>query len=260
MQKALVASILIGAICSLLGCFVILRGMTFMGSGVTHAAFTGAALAALLKLPAPQATALLFSSAMAFLIGKIVQEGRVKHDVAIGILFTTNVALGFIFVAMMAELSTDVLSLLWGDVLTSTWTDVGLIAGAGILTVAVLIGGFKGFKSYIFSETLAQAVGIPTHALTYTLLFLVTLVVVTALKTVGALMISAFMIIPAATALQLTYRFEKMILLAVAFGLVASVLGLMAAFYLNLPSGAAIVTIAAGQFGLAFLWSPKRSK
>jgi len=260
MQKAFVASLLIGATCSFLGTFVILRGMTFMGSGVTHAAFTGAALGVLINLTSPQVMALLFSLLMAYLIGKIVEGGKVKHDVAIGILFTTNVALGFIFVAMMAELSTDVLSLLWGDVLAATWADVALIAGAGIITVVVILSLFKEYKACIFSETLAQAVGIPTRALTYGLLFLVSLVVVTALKTVGALMISAFMIVPAATALQFTYRLEKMALLSVAFGLTASVLGLIAAFYLNIPSGAAIVTIAAGQFGLAFLLSPKRRR
>jgi ABC-type Mn2+/Zn2+ transport system permease subunit len=260
MQKAFVASILIGITCSCLGTFVILRGMTFMGSGVSHAAFTGAALGVLLKLPFPQALAFLFALLMAWLIGRIVERGEMKHDVAIGILFTTNVALGFVFVAMMRELSSDVLSLLWGDVLAATWLDVGLIGLAGLVSVGVIFGLFKEYKAYIFSENLARASGLPVKALTYTLLFLVGFVVVTALKTVGALMISAFMIIPPATALQITYRLEKMVLLAVVFGLVSSILGLFGSYYLNLPSGAAIVVIAAVLFGVVFIWSPKRRR
>jgi ABC-type Mn2+/Zn2+ transport system permease subunit len=258
MQKAFVASVLIGVTCSFLGTFVILRGMTFMGSGVSHAAFTGAALGVLLDVPVPQVLAFAFSALMALLIGHIVARGAVKHDVAIGILFTTNVALGFVFVALMTEISTDVLSLLWGDVLAASWTDVALIALAGLLSVGVVLGLFKEYRAYIFSESLAQACGIPVRRLTYGLLFLVAFLVVTALDTVGALMISAFMIIPAATALQLTYRLEHMVVFSVLFGLSASVLGLFAAFYLNLPSGAAIVVIAAVQFALVFPIAPKR--
>lgn len=260
MQKAFAASLLIGLTCSFLGSFVILRGMTFMGSGVSHAAFTGAALGVLLQVAVPQVLAFVFSAVMALLIGRIVERGTVKHDVAIGILFTTNVALGFVFVAMMTEVSTDVLSLLWGDVLAASWTDVVLIALAGLLSIGTVLGLFKEYRAYIFSETLARACGIPVRRLTYGLLFLVAFLVVTALDTVGALMISAFMIIPAATALQLTYRLERMVLFSVLFGLNASVLGLFAAFYLNLPSGAAIVVIAAIQFGLVFLVSPKRRR
>ncbi|MBM4120065.1 MAG: metal ABC transporter permease [Nitrospira sp.] len=257
MQRSLVAAILVGAVCSAIGVFVVLRGLAFVGAGTAHAAFAGVALAYLMGWP-PLAVAILFGLATVWITGLLEERGQMKLDVSIGIFYTATMALAILFLGLMKSYNAEVYGYLFGSVLSVTPDELRVIAALGVCVMGILILFSKELYFIAFNQEMAEASGVPARRIFYLLLTLVAVTVVVSLKTVGALLVYAMVLIPASTAYQLTNSLSQMTLLSVVIGMLCATGGVVLSAAFDLPSGPAIVLLATAVFILSVLFSPKR--
>lgn len=257
MQRALIGSLVVGTTCSLIGVFVILRGMAFAGSGLAHAAFGGVALGFLVGIN-PLVAAILFCLGTAGLIQTATRRAQLRMDAAIGIFFAFTMALGVLFIGLMRRYDARVYGYLFGNVLGVTPANLWLMLALGVVVIGTVVLLYKEFKFLSFDEELARASGLPVQMLSGLLLVLLALTVVLSIKAVGIILVEALLVTPAATAYQLTNRYGMMFLLSWLAGVVSCVVGMALSYYLQVPSGAAIVIVATVLFGLAAVFSPKR--
>jgi len=226
MQRALLASTVIGTACAIIGVYVVLKGLSFIGAGIAHASFGGVALGVLLNVN-PLLTAVLFCIATGLGIGVISRRGQVREDTAIGVFFAATMALGILFIGLQEGYNVDVFGYLFGSVLAVTTGDLVislLLALLVLVTVALL---YKEFLFITFDAEMAEVVGLPVTRLYYLLITLVALTVVLSIKVVGIILVSALIVAPAAAAQQLTDDFSRMMVLSVLIGLVASAGGVV---------------------------------
>ena len=257
MQRSLLAAVLVGAMCSVIGVFVVLRGLAFVGAGTAHAAFAGVALAYLLGLP-PLPLAIGFGLATVWLTGVMEEKGRMKLDVSIGILYTATMALAILFIGLMKGYNAEVYGYLFGSVLSVTPEELGIILALSLLVLAAILAFSKELYFIAFDQEMAEASGVPARRIFYLLLTLVALTVVVSLKTVGAILVFAMVLIPASTAYQLTHSLSHMTAYSVGIGIFCATGGVMLSYFWDLPASPAIVLLATTVFFLSVLLSPKR--
>ncbi|SPD91599.1 Manganese transport system membrane protein MntB [Leuconostoc suionicum] len=256
LQTALITSILVGIMSGIIGSFIILRGMSLMGDAISHAVLPGVAVAYMLGI-----NLLLGASAFgilaALLIGVVTMKSKLKNDTAIGIVFSAFFALGFILISL-AESANNLHHILFGNVLAVSDSD--LITTAIVLSIVLLfvVTFYKELFVTSFDNTFAKAYGLKTQIMHYALMLVLTLVTVTALQTVGIILIVAMLITPAATAYLLTNRMSHMMIVAAIFSVISSIVGLYLSFTFNWASGPAIVLTAAIFFSFVFIFSPKQ--
>jgi ABC-type Mn2+/Zn2+ transport system permease subunit len=252
LQRALLTGFLLGATCAVLGVFVVLRRMAFIGVGISHAALGGVALG-LLAGVSPIVAAGAFSVVVAWVIGWITQRGEVSEDTAIGVFFPTAMALGVALISLSPTYRQDLLGYLFGSILSvgpgDLWFLV-VLSGAALGILALL---FKEFLYLGVDEEAAKAAGLPSAFLRYLLLSILAVTIVAAMKLVGIILVSAFLVIPAATAQNLARSIREMVVLSVASALISVVGGLWLSTVWDLPSGASIVLFAAALFFLSYL-------
>lgn len=256
LQKALLTSVMVGIICGVIGCFIILRGMALMGDAISHAVLPGVALSFMLGIHFFFG-AVLTGVITAIGIGFITQNSRVKHDAAIGIMFTFAFAVGIIMISKIRT-SSDLFHILFGNVLAVRTSEMWTTLIIGIVVVAAIYLFYKELLVSSFDPTMSAANGLPNRAIHYMLMVLLTMVTVASLQTVGIVLVVAMLITPAATAYLLTNRMWVMIYLSSAIGAASAVIGLYFSYTFNLAAGATIVMIATILFALAFLFSPKQ--
>ncbi|MFD1018298.1 metal ABC transporter permease [Thalassobacillus hwangdonensis] len=255
LQKALLTSIMVGIICGVIGCFIILRGMALMGDAISHAVLPGVAISYMFGINFFFGA--VFSGVLtAIAIGFVSQNSRIKHDTSIGIMFTAAFAAGIIIITMLKS-STDLYHILFGNVLAVRSSDMYITLGIGLFVLAAVYLFYKELLVTSFDETMAAAYGLPVRLIHYFLMTLLTMVTVASLQTVGIVLVVAMLITPAAAAYLLTERLWLMIFLAAGIGVISSIVGLYFSFTYNLASGATIVMAATAIFVLVFLFSPK---
>jgi len=259
MQRALLSSILIGVLCSVIGVYVVLRGISFIGAGTAHAAFAGVTLGFLINVN-PLALAILFGLVTIWIIQFLSQRGEVKLDVSIGIFYTFTMALAIFFLGLMRVYNAEVYGYLFGSILSVTSQDLWVIAGLTLFVLLLIFAFYKELHFLTFDQEMAEASGIPAKWLFFLLLNLIALTIVVSLKAVGALLVFALIIIPAAAAYQLTHSMRVMMVYSVITGITASVGGVLLSYQFDLPSGATIVLLATALFFLSVIFSPKRRK
>lgn len=259
MQRALMASLLIGTVSAIIGVYVVLRGLAFIGAGIAHASFGGVALGFLIGVN-PALTAVLFSLLTAWGIAWTSRRAEVKEDTAIGIFFAASMALGILFIGLMQRYNVDLFGYLFGSVLAVTAEDLqlSLLLGAVVLLTVGLF--FKELLFVTFDAELARVSGLPAGALHVLLLSLMALTIVLSIKVVGIILVSALVVIPAAAASQLTEDFRRMMVLAVVIGNLSAIAGLFLSYWLDTPSGATMVLAATLIFFLGTQFSPRRRK
>ncbi|CAH8768839.1 metal ABC transporter permease [Paenibacillus dendritiformis] len=256
LQRAFVTSIIVGIICGVIGCFIVLRGMALMGDAISHAVLPGVAISYMLGINYFYG-AVVSGILTAVGIGVINQNSRVKSDSSIGLVFSAAFALGIILITS-AKSATDLTQILFGNVLSVRASDMWLtVAVGGIVLLAVLLF-YKELLVSSFDETMAAAYGLKTRLIHYSIMILLTLVTVASLQTVGVILVVSMLITPASTAYLLTNRLSTMIGLAMFFGALSSMIGLYVSFLYNLPSGPVIALATTSIFLLAFLFSPKQ--
>ncbi len=251
MQNALWAGILIGILCSVLSVYVVLKRMAFIGQGVAHAAFGGIAFALLFNLNVFVTTA-IFCVLVALLIGMVSRKGKISEDSAIGLFLTTSMALGVIFLNLRKEYTQDVFSYLFGNILSVSRTDVIRVAIIGIIVLGFILYFYKQLKFFTFDEESAQVAGIPVDFLYYTLLALLSVVIVVAVQVVGVILVTALLVIPATSALLIGRRFLPVMIISVIIGVFSTVSGLITSYQLGISSGASIVVILFVIFLISF--------
>lgn len=256
LQKALLTSVMVGIICGIIGCFIILRGMALMGDAISHAVLPGVALSYMLGINFFFG-AVVTGVLTALGIGYVSQNSRIKNDSAIGIVFTSFFAVGIILITF-AKSSTDLYHILFGNVLAVRASDMWITLIIGIVIAAVVYLFYKELLVSSFDPVMSAAYGLPGRLIHYLLMTLLTLVTVASLQTVGIILVVAMLITPASTAYLLTNRLWVMIYLAAGFGALSAVVGLYFSVKYNLASGAAIVLASAVWFMLALAFSPKQ--
>jgi manganese/iron transport system permease protein len=264
MLRGLLAAVLVGIVCSVVGCFVVLRGMAFFGDALAHAILPGVALGYLAGGGSSANRGTLFWWALgaailaALGIGAITQGGRIKEDSAIGIVFVGMFALGIALISAMRSFAVDLSHFLFGNVLGVSNGDLWRMAIAGGLVLLAVRLFYRELVAVAFDETHATTLRLPVTALNYLLLILISIVVVVSLQTVGIALVLAMLITPASTAILLTRRLPTMMGLAALLGALAGLIGLYLSYYVSVASGAAIVLVSVGIFMLALLTAPGR--
>ncbi|MDQ0350231.1 iron/zinc/copper transport system permease protein [Alkalibacillus filiformis] len=257
LQNALIAGVLVGIVCGVVGCFIILRGMALMGEAISHAVLPGVVIAYMLGASF-FIGAVITGVLTALGIGYISQNSRIKDDSAIGILLTGTFAFGIVLVTTIGSTSVDVWHILFGNVLAVSRSDLWMTLG---ITIGVLILIFVFYKQLLlstFDPTMAKAIGLPTRLIHYMLMFILSLVTVASLNTVGIILVVAMLITPGATAYLLTDRLPVMLTLSAVFGVTSAVVGVYYSYIYDVATGASIVIVATLLFTLAFLFSPKQ--
>ncbi len=257
MLRGLLASLMVGVVCSVIGCYVVLRGMAFLGDALAHAILPGVAIAYLLKGDL-LIGALAAAVVVALGIGVVTRQGTIKEDTAIGVFFAAALALGVLLISTVRAFATDLTHILFGNVLGVSASDLALTAGLGVIVFAAIALLYKPFLVISFDPMLATTLRWPVGLLRATMLVLLALTIVVSLQTVGVGLVAAMLVTPAATAFLLTRRLPAMMLVSAGLGAVSSVAGLYLSYYLNVASGAAVVLVATGCFLLAFLFAPGR--
>ena len=254
--RALVASAMVGLVCAVVGTYVVLRGIAFIGDAIAHASFPGVVAAFLLAVPFYLGAAVA-AVGTALAIGYVTKRAGIRQDTAIGVLFAGTFALGvFMFSAIQGYVA-DLFSFLFGNVLAISPSDlVALIAlGLGVLIVIALL--WKELLYATFDPLGAAASGIPVDRLEYLFLALVALTIVVSLQAVGIILVVAMLVTPAATAQMLTVRFTRLMLVAAIVGIASAVLGLYLSYWLDVASGATIVLVQTGLFLVAMVFGPR---
>ena len=257
MQRGLVAAILVGIVCAVMGTFVVLKGLAFIGDAVSHAAFPGLVIAYLLGIPLYIGGAIA-AVLTALAIGVVPRRGGLRFDTAVGVLFAGTFALGILLFSTIKNYVSDLFSYLLGNVLGISTGDLVQIALLGVVVLAVLFVLRKEFLYSTFDPAGAAASGLPVTGLEYLLLGLLGVTIVVSIQAVGIIMVVAMLVTPAATAQLLVVRFGRMLALAVGAAVVSAVVGLYLSFYLNVASGASIVLVETALFGAALAFSPRR--
>jgi manganese/iron transport system permease protein len=257
MVRGLLASVMVGTLCAVVGSYVVLRGMAFFGDALAHAILPGVAIAYLLG-----ANLLWGALAMALVtavgIGYLSKRGQIKEDTAIGVIFAACFALGVALLSTVRSYSVDLTHILFGNVLGVSDGDLWLTAALGGIVLMVVVLLYKELLVISFDPVLAATLRLPLSFLNYLLLVLVALTVVVSLQTVGVALVVAMLVTPAATAYLLTRRLWHMMIVGAVIGASSSVIGLYVSFYVNIASGAAVVLVCTGLFVLAFLFAPRR--
>jgi ABC-type Mn2+/Zn2+ transport system permease subunit len=257
MQRGMLAALMVGILCAVIGTYVVLRGMAFFGDALAHAVLPGIAVAYLLGGDILFG-ALVAAVCVALGIGFLSRQGAVREDTAIGILFAAALSLGVALISTVKTYAVDLTHVLFGNVLGVSTFDLWLIGiiGLGILLTVALL--YRPFLVVSFDPVLAAALRLPAELLRNVLLVLIALTVVVSLQTVGVGLVSALLITPAATAYLLTRRLFPMMLLSAGIGALSGIVGLYVSFYANVVSGSAIVLTATVIFLLVFLFNPRQ--
>ena len=257
--RALLAGLGVALIAGPLGSFVVWRRMSYFGDTLAHAALLGIALSFLLDFSANLGV-IIVCVLIALMLVALQQQRRLASDTLLGILSHTTLALGLIAIAFMETLRIDLMSYLFGDILTVTTVDLYWIWGCAAVALAILIAIWRPLLAITVHEELAQVEGVPVIKIRLMLMLLMALVIAVAMKVVGILLITSLLIIPAATARTFARNPEQMAALAALIGCIAVSSGLGASLKWDLPAGPAIVVSAALLFFVSHLWWNRRAK
>ena len=257
MQRALLAAGLAALVCSVVGAFVVLRGMAFMGDAIAHSSLAGMSVAYFFG-------GSVFWGAFAWavpasvVITVISRRTNLRLDASIGIIFASGFAVGIILMSRVNNYTADLFGFLFGNVLGVSWGEVALIGGISAVVLALVLAFYKELLYTSYDSTMAAASGIPVRFIQYLLPVLVGVTTVVSLKAVGVILVLALLVTPPATGVLLARRLPGIVAYSVATGLLATLAGLYLSFHADLPSGPSIVLVATGLFLMALLFSPSK--
>ncbi len=254
--RALIASALVGVVCAVVGTYVVLRGIAFIGDAIAHAGFPGVVAAYLLSIPFYLGAAVA-AVATALAIGYVTKRSGLRQDTAIGVLFAGTFAFGVFLFSTIHGYVADLFGFLLGNVLAIGTQDLVALVALGLGVIAVVALLWKELLYATFDPLGAAASGMPVERLEYLFLALVALTIVVSLQAVGIILVVAMLVTPAATAQMLTARFTRLMALAALVGVASAVLGLYLSFWFNVASGATIVLMETGLFLIALAFGPR---
>jgi manganese/iron transport system permease protein len=244
MVRGLLAAIMVGVVCAVVGTYVVLRGMAFFGDALAHAILPGVAVGYLVS--GAERTSLFWwalgtSIVTSFGIGAISRGARIKEDTAIGIIFAGMFALGIAMISTVRAYTVDLTHFLFGNILGVRSSDLWLMLAFGALIIMLVLAFYKEFLVLSFDPVLARTLRLPAQLLDYLLIALIAIAIVVSLQAVGVALVVAMLVTPAATASLLTRRLPVLMSLAALIAAFSGIIGLYFSYYFNIASGAAIV-------------------
>ncbi|BCB95834.1 manganese ABC transporter permease [Dissulfurispira thermophila] len=251
MQRALLTGAVLSLFSGIISVFIVLRRISFLGSGISHAAFGGVSIGFLLGIN-PLLTALVYSVVMAFGIEQISSKGRLAEDTAIGIFFSSSMALGIVLIGLSSSYNVDLFGYLFGSILAITDEDALIAVFTTLVLMGVLTLIIKKLYFITFNEELAFVSGIKVRLIKSIFLLTMAVAIVIGIKLVGIILISALLVIPGAAAQMLTKRFYKMIIVSCFISMFSAIAGIIISYRFNLASGGTIVILLATIFFVAF--------
>jgi ABC-type Mn2+/Zn2+ transport system permease subunit len=256
MRHAFAAIVLVGIVCGIVGVFVILRGLAFMGDAIAHAVFPGVVISYVLGGNF-LVGAILAATTVSLAIGFATQSGLLRNDTAIGVFFVGAFALGVAIISTQRSYARDITNLLFGSILGVSQEDLVLtgLVGCGVLITIWLFR--REIVTISFDRTFAQSHGLNLWAWDQVFLLLLSLTIVISLQTVGNVLVLAMLVTPAATARLLTVQLGPMIAASALIGAVSGIAGLYVSYYQGISSGASIVLVATTIFLTVFLFAPR---
>jgi ABC-type Mn2+/Zn2+ transport system permease subunit len=257
MTRGLLAALIVGTVCPVLGAYVVLRGMAFFGDALAHIILPGVAVAYLLGWPLGVG-ALIAGILAAVGIGALSQRREIKEDTAMGVIFAGAFALGIALLSTQRSYAVDLSHILFGNLLGVSTGDLWLMGGLAALVILLVVAFYKEFLVLSFDPVLAVTLRLPVTFLKNLLLVLIAVVIVTSLQAVGVALVLAMLVTPAASAYLLTRRLPVMMALGAAQGAAGAVIGLYLSYYWNLASGPAIVLTETVLFFVVLLFGPRR--
>lgn len=257
MQRGLIAAVMVGVLCAVVGSYVVLRGMAFMGDALAHAILPGVAIAYLLNGNL-LIGALIAAVLVAIGIGVFSRQGTIKEDTAIGILFAAALSLGVVLISTIRTYAVDLTHIMFGNVLGVSTNDLSVTAMLAVIVLGFIVFFYREFLVMSFDPVLAATLRMRAERFRMLMLILLALTIVVSLQTVGVGLVAAMLITPGAAAYLLTRRLSSMMIVAGVIGAVSSVVGLYLSFYLSVASGAAVVLTATVIFLLAYIFAPAR--
>ena len=257
MQRALVASLIVGVVCAVIGCYIVLRSMAFLGDALAHAILPGVAVAYLVGANL-LVGALVAGVLVAVGISFVTRTGTVREDTAIGIFFAAALALGVVLISTMDTYAVDLAHILFGNVLGVTATDLWISGGLAVVVLAAIALLYRRLLVMSFDPILGETLGLRTYALRTGLYLMLAATIVVSLRTVGVALVAAMLVTPPAAAYLLTRRLPVMMAVSAVIGVVSAVGGLYASYYLDVAPSGAMVLVATAIFLLAFLFAPGR--
>ena len=249
LQNAIMAAVLASIACGVIGVYIMEKKLVMMSGGIAHTAFGGIGLGYFLKVE-PIFTALGVSVIAALAVAALKRKARTDSDLLIGMFWSLGMALGVVFIAMTPGYPPDIASVLFGNILAVSRSDLRLILGLDILVLVTVTAFFQMFKAYIFDEEFASVAGVPVRALEYLMYILVAVTVVVMIRVVGIILVIALLTAPPAIAKQFTYDMKKIMALSVLLGIGFCFTGLWVSYTVRLASGASIVMVAVGAYAL----------
>ena len=262
MVRGLIAAMSVGGLCAVVGSFVVLRGMAFMGDAIAHSILPGLAGGVLTAGRGDRRVLFWWALGTAVLValgvGWISERARVREDTAIGIVFAGMFALGIALISTVHGFAVDLVHFLFGNVLGVSNTDLLMIGAFGGAVLVLLLVFYKELVTVSFDPTLARTLRLPTTAYRYLLFVLVAVTVVVSLQTVGVGLMLAMLIVPSSTAFLVARRLPQMMMIGALLGVLSGAIGLYLSFYASIASGASIVLVAIALFFLVLLLSPRR--
>ena len=252
LAKALLVSVVVGIVCALLSCFMVLKGWSLLGDAISHAVLPGVVIAYMIGIPFGVG-ALVFALLAVVIIGFIKANSKIKEDAAMGIVFTTLFSLGLILSSRVTS-SVNLMHVLFGEILgisdQAAWYTVIVLA----IVAAIILLFRRTFVAFIFDQTHIQSLGLPTTFIHYTLLTLLAVTIVSSLQTVGIILVTAMLITPGSTAFLITKRFVPMLGIAVLTSIFSAVMGVWLSVVYDVSVGGAIVFLQGYLFLAVFFY------
>ncbi|MCL4492945.1 MAG: metal ABC transporter permease [Nitrospirae bacterium] len=257
MQRAMLTGALLALFSGIISVFIVLRRVSFLGSGISHAAFGGVSIGFLLGVN-PLITALIYSILVAFGIERISTKGKLAEDTAIGVFFSSSMAVGIVLVGLSSSYNVDLFGYLFGSILAITGEDARIAAWVTIFLSVVILLIMKELHFITFNEELAFVSGIKVRLIKSVFLLAMAIAIVVGIKLVGIILISALLVIPGASAQLLTRRFYRMVVASCLIALFSAVSGVIISYRFNLAPGGTIVLVLSLIFFISFFFKTNR--
>jgi manganese/iron transport system permease protein len=258
-DRALLAAVIVGLVCAVVGSYTVLRGLAFLGDALSHAAFPGVVIAYVLHGPFYLGAAIA-AVGTSLAIGWVSRHGTLRGDTAIGVLFAGMFALGIFLFSRIPNYVGDLFGFLFGEILGIGTSDLIALTILAVVVLAIVAILWKELLYSTFDPLGAAAAGLPVVRLEYLFLALIALTIVVSLQAVGIILVVAMLVTPAATAQLLTQSFGRLVAVAVLIGVISPVVGLYASYWLNAASGATIVLVESGVFVVALGVTSRRAR
>ncbi len=258
-QRGMVAATLAGALCGVLGVFVVLRGMSYIGHGLSHAVFGGAAASAVMSINFFVGAG-IWGIISGVLIGRIARRKIIGADAAIGIVTTASFAGGIALLNRYGQARKSIEAVLFGSVLGVSWVDIAAISAVSLAVGAIVLFAYRAFLFATFDPQVATVSGERVAAIEVMLMVMLSVTILVTMRVIGTLLISALLVIPAATARMITNSFSRMLMLSPMIGAVCCLVGMNLSYHLDTSAGATIILVAAAVFTATYLLAGRRAR